>query len=138
MPEVSEKHGGCHCGAVRFSLSGPTRGVVNCHCGQCVKTHGHFAAYSNCTKADLKITGEEHITWYKASPEAGRGFCQSCGSQLFWNFETSDGISIAAGAFDQPSDLDTIGNIFVADKPDYYEITDGLPTFAQGDGGKLT
>jgi len=138
MSEASQKSGGCHCGAVRFSLNGPARGVVNCHCGQCVTTHGHYAPYSNCRKSDLKITGEGNISWYKASPEARRGFCRNCGSQLFWDIESSEGTSIAAGAFDQPSELQTIGNIFVADKPDYYEITDGLPAFSQGDGGKLT
>ncbi len=34
------------CGAVRYALSGPLRGVVSCHCSQCRRTHGHYAAYT--------------------------------------------------------------------------------------------
>jgi len=137
MTDSHNKTGGCHCGAVRFQFSGDARGVVNCHCGQCVKTHGHYAPYSNCAKAGLEVTGEKDITWYHASAEARRGFCSKCGSQLFWEQEDSANTSIAAGAFDPLSGLKTVGNIFVADKPDYYEISDGLPAFSRGDGGKL-
>ncbi len=137
MTDTTIRTGGCHCRAIVFQLTGSARGIVNCHCGQCVKTHGHFAPYSNCNKADLKLTGDEHITWYHASPEARRGFCSKCGSQLFWEMLDSDKTSIAAGAFDAPSNLETVGNIFVANKPDYYEISDGLPSFPQGDNGQL-
>ena len=137
MTETHARTGGCLCQAVRFRIKGKARGVINCHCSQCVKTHGHYAAYSGCTKADLEITGEHHVGWYHASIEARRGFCSKCGSQLFWETVDSDLTSIAAGAFDQPSNLQTIGNIFVADKPDYYEINDGLPSYPQGDEGEL-
>jgi hypothetical protein len=137
MTKSVTQTGGCHCGAVGFELTGQARGIVNCHCGQCVTTHGHFAPYSNCARTDLHLTGEVHISWYQSSPVARRGFCSKCGSQLIWEELSSDTISIAAGAFDTPSGLKTIGNIFVADKPDYYEVTDGLPAFPQGDGGKL-
>ena len=132
-----KRTGGCHCGAVQFQLNGKARGVVNCHCAQCVKTHGHYIAYSRCAKIDIEVTGAEHVTWYNASPDARRGFCSKCGSRLFWEREDGDNISIAAGAFDVPSSLKTLGNIYVADKPDYYEINDGLPSFPQSDDGKL-
>lgn len=137
MSDTKIRTGGCHCGAVKIRLNGEARGIVNCHCGQCVTTHGHFAPYSNCAKSDLEITGEENITWYHASDEARRGFCATCGSQLFWETIGATTTSIAAGAFDMPCDLKTIGNIFVADKPDYYEINDGLPAFPAGDNGAL-
>jgi len=137
MAKPHIKTGGCLCGTVRFQLSGPARGVVNCHCGQCVKNHGHYVGFSNCAADDLEWSGSEHITWYHASPTARRGFCCLCGSSLIWEIEGGDRTSIAAGAFDQPSGLKTIGNIFVADKPDYYDISDGLPVFQQGDDGTL-
>ena len=34
--------GGCECGAVRYEVRGPLREVIDCHCGQCRRTHGHF------------------------------------------------------------------------------------------------
>jgi hypothetical protein len=36
-------------------------------------------------------------------------------------------VSVLAGSFDRPSGLEGASHIFVADKGDYYEITDGLP-----------
>ena len=38
--------GGCLCGDVRFRIFGPLRDVINCHCGQCLRSHGNFAAYT--------------------------------------------------------------------------------------------
>ena len=35
-------------------------------------------------------------------------------------------ISVAAGCLDKPTGLKTASHIFVADRGDYYEITDGL------------
>ena len=36
--------GGCLCGAVRYRVAGPLRDVVACHCAQCRRSSGHFAA----------------------------------------------------------------------------------------------
>ena len=119
--------GSCLCGAVRFAASGALRGVVYCHCSQCRKQTGHYYAATNVADGDLAIEGAEKITWYRASPYARRGFCSVCGSALFWKHNTSDEISVMAGAFEQPSGLKAEAHIFVADKGDYYDIADGLP-----------
>lgn len=121
--------GGCLCGAVKFSVSGPLRGVVYCHCSQCRRQTGHIYAATNAARDDVEVTGEENITWFAASDFAHRGFCATCGSALFWKRDDGADISIMAGTFDQPSGLVEESHIFVADKGDYYEITDGLPQF---------
>ena len=119
--------GSCLCGAVHFDVSGALRGVVYCHCSQCRKQTGHYYAATNVADSDIKVAGEDRITWYAASPFAKRGFCSVCGSALFWKHNKSDEISVMAGAFDQPSGLKDEAHIFVADKGDYYDIADGLP-----------
>jgi len=127
---MNEKHSGsCLCGAVRFTTSGPLRGVVYCHCTQCRKQSGHFYAATDIEDAELSIEGGENVTWFAASDFARRGFCSVCGSVLFWKRDGSDKISIMAGAFDQPSGLKGEVHIFVADKGDYYTLDDGLPQF---------
>jgi hypothetical protein len=45
---------------------------------------------------------------------------------LFWERIDASTISISAGSLDQPTGLRTVRHVFVADKADYYEITDGL------------
>lgn len=121
--------GACLCGAVRFKTTGRLRGVVYCHCSQCRKQSGHFYAATNVPDIDLEVEGADQITWYAASETARRGFCRTCGSALFWKHEELDYTSVLAGAFETPTRLEGESHIFVADKGDYYEITDGLPQY---------
>jgi hypothetical protein len=126
---TEKQSGSCLCGAVKFTTSGDLRGVVYCHCSQCRKQTGHYLAATNARIADFAIDGEEALVWFRASQEASRGFCGTCGSVLFWKHDELDTISIAAGAFDRPSGLAGESHIFVADKGDYYDIADDLPQF---------
>jgi hypothetical protein len=124
-----EQRGGCLCGAVRYTVRGPLRPVVNCHCGQCRRFHGHFGAYTAAALADLSIEDEASLGWYRSSDFARRGFCRVCGSSLFWHALAEDGISIAAGTLDEPTGLETVRNIFAADAGDYYRLDAALETF---------
>ncbi len=118
--------GGCLCGAVRYELRGEIRGVYNCHCGQCRRSHGHIGAYSSVTHDQITFTEERGLKWYTSSPLARRGFCGDCGSSLFWEPADRNHLAVAAGSFDQPSGLTTLGHIFTGHKGDYYTIDDGL------------
>lgn len=114
--------GGCLCGAVRFEVASVLRDVVLCHCAMCRKTHGHIGAYTNAPKTALQFSETRGLKWYGSSNFARRGFCCECGASLFWERTTGDSISIAAGALDQPTGLDTALQIFVDSAGDYYSI----------------
>ena len=43
----------CLCGGVKIKIFGKLRHVINCHCKQCMKTHGNFAAYTNCLEENI-------------------------------------------------------------------------------------
>ncbi len=131
-PGKAVHRGQCLCGAVTYRVHGPLRPVVACHCGQCQRTSGHFVAATQAYRGDLSIEGKERIAWYESSPGIRRAFCAACGSQLFWDKSQQETISIFAGSLDKPTGLKLVEHIFVADKADYYEITDGLPTRPQG------
>jgi hypothetical protein len=122
--------GGCYCGRVRYRASGVSRQVTECHCSQCRKQAGHRYASTGAKTSDIGIDGATNITWYRASPEAERGFCSICGSHLFWRRSTRDYTAILAASLDEPSGLRIAKHIFVDDKGDYYDIADGLPQFA--------
>ena len=126
--------GGCLCGAVRYRVDGPLRPVVACHCSQCRRTSGHHVAATSAPRGAVAIEGE--VTWFASSPEARRGFCGICGSNLFWDGGGA-GLSIMAGTLDGPTGLAMAGHIFVADRGDYYDIADGLPQ-AEGRDPRLT
>jgi len=114
--------GGCLCGGVRYELRTPLRDVWACHCGQCRRTHGHYAAYTNVPRDHFRLAEDRSLRWYASSTEARRGFCNECGASLFWERTNGDTISVSAGTLDPPTGLQITGHIFVADAGDYYHI----------------
>jgi hypothetical protein len=130
-----ERQGRCQCGAVLFQTRGRLREVVACHCSQCRRQTGLYYAATSVSNSRLTVTGGDAITWYRASPQAERGFCSRCGSALFWRFDGEAETSILAGAFDQPSGLKIAYHIFCDTKADFYEITDGLRQWPRGPEG---
>lgn len=86
---------------------------------------------------NITITRSDGLAWYKTSDVARRGFCRDCGSGLFWEPFEMDATGIIAGTLDGPTKLKTMGHIFVAEKPNFYEITDGLPQFEGSSDGQL-
>ncbi|WP_428548856.1 GFA family protein [Profundibacter sp.] len=129
------KTGGCLCGAVTYVVCGPLRPVVACHCTQCRKSSGHHVAATSCHRDDIEITGK--VTWYQSSDTARRGFCGTCGSNLFWDGPGVN-LSIFAGTLDGPTGIKMAGHIFCADKGDYYELGDDLPKADAGDPALTT
>jgi hypothetical protein len=124
--------GSCLCGAVRFEVAAPLHAPDACHCTKCRKTSGHYWVSTDVLRKDLTIHGAEHLTWYQSSGRVRRGFCSTCGSALFWDPPPDrEKIGVAMGAFEAPTGTQLGIHIFVADKGDYYEITDGLPQNAQ-------
>ena len=122
--------GSCLCGAVTIEVEGDLPIVEACHCNTCRKWSGHYHASVDVPRDSVSIKGEEHIKWFKSSQRARRGFCQSCGSSLF--FDPIDKvkhnwIAILMGVFDTPTNTHVGLHIFTAEKGDYYQITDGLP-----------
>ncbi len=123
--------GSCLCGAVAFNIDGDLSPPSACHCGQCRKQSGHVWASTSTHQDNLSFTASDTLSWFRASDIAKRGFCRACGSFLFWQHNDEDTISISMGALDAPTGLKLARHIFVADKGDYYDITDDLPQRAQ-------
>ena len=67
----------CLCGGIKFVTKGNHRDVQNCHCIQCMKTHGHHAAYTNVEQQNIKFTKKSTLKWFRSSKRAKRGFCSN-------------------------------------------------------------
>ncbi len=114
--------GQCLCGAVQYRLHGSIRPVIACHCIQCRKTSGHYVAATQVKTANLEIEGSDAICWYQSSDQARRGFCSTCGSQLFWQPRDKDVTSVMAGTLDGNTGLAIEQQIHCEDKGDYYSL----------------
>ena len=119
--------GRCLCGGVRYAVTGKLRPVMACHCTQCRRWSGNFVAATSARTADLTFADSATLAWYHSSETAERGFCVRCGSPMFWREVGGRHTSIMAGTLDPPTGLRLDRHIFVADKSDYYDLTDGLP-----------
>lgn len=93
--------GGCQCGAVRFRIEGALGKASICHCRMCQKAFGAFYA-------PLVTVEKERLVWtmrapsrFQSSEHVRRGFCEACGTPL--TYEAKGGVSLAIGAFDDPS-----------------------------------
>lgn len=119
------KTGSCLCGAVKFTVAGPLRSIIACHCHQCRKQTGNYMSATGTKDIYLTLTETRGLKWYRSSDVAQRAFCSECGSTLFWKGDGRDYTAIAAGAIDGPTGVKLAGHIFCDYAGDYYEITGG-------------
>jgi hypothetical protein len=113
--------GGCLCGAVRFTAAPQNRDVGACHCGMCRKwTAGPFLVLDCGSTVTFDDTSNLGI--YRSSQWAERGFCQKCGTSLFYRLVGRNLYFISAEAFDDRSGYVLASQIFIDDKPAYYEF----------------
>lgn len=119
--------GKCLCESVTYVITGPARGVVNCHCSRCRRHTGHFMAATATEVNDIEISGDT-LSWYEAAPGVEYGFCGNCGSTLFWRSERRpELISIAAGTLTPPTGLETVAAIYKDYASDYHVFDDSIP-----------
>ncbi len=97
MSEQIELNGQCLCGAVQVTASVNNPRLRACHCDMC-RRHTSGAFFSIET-----IAGSQTIAGptksFKSSDWAERGFCETCGSTL-WYGTRGDGVrNLSAGLF---------------------------------------
>ncbi|MBO6676834.1 MAG: GFA family protein [Rhizobiales bacterium] len=112
--------GRCLCGAVRFSAESSTYEVAACHCDMCRRwSAGPFMELS-CQ--NVRFEGEDSISRIRSSDWAERGFCNKCGSNLFYHIMESDEYQISTGLLDDQSQLHLALQVFVDRKPAFYDF----------------
>ncbi|MHA7818889.1 MAG: GFA family protein [Erythrobacter sp.] len=117
--------GHCLCGAVGIDLRDAHHEVDVCHCRMCQRWTGSM--YAGIEGEDFIVTGEDHITVYPSSEWAERAFCKTCGSSLWYKFLPTGGRTFIAGLFDLPNGLPIKQQIFVDEKPDWYDLVQQSP-----------
>ena len=112
--------GGCLCGAVRYEVGGPLRGILVCHCVECLRWSGAPFAATAVRRDELVLLDESSLRWIPSPASdraARRGFCAACGSSLFWDAPDAETTSIAAGSLDDQTELRVIGHVYAHQAP---------------------
>lgn len=122
--------GSCLCGQIKYQISGPLRGVLNCHCSMCRKSHGAaFRTRAAVRTADFTwLAGEGLRTKFASSPGEYRSFCSVCGANLVTEFAAApEWLGFALGTLDDDPGVKPECHVFVGSKAPWHDITDDLP-----------
>jgi|SRR3989344_2316909 len=83
MDSETVHNGGCHCGAVRYQVSGlDLDNTITCNCSRCSKL-GSVLSFVPIESFNLQ-SGEDHLTDYQFNRKVIHHlFCSVCGVQSF-------------------------------------------------------
>lgn len=120
--------GGCQCGAVRYTVTGEPVMAAICHCSMCRRANAAPAvAWAMFQESQVTFTKTLPQT-YASSPEAQRGFCSVCGTQI--SFTASflpDLIDITLGSLDRPESISPSLHYWHSKRLPWAEFADTLP-----------
>ena len=131
-----EHLGGCHCGAVRYAVSGEPKHVALCHCSDCRKSAGApMVAWAAFGEAEFSLI-KGSVTTFNSSGESMRSFCPTCGSGIYFvNQQALPGlVDVQLATFDNPDALAPLVQIQVADRISWMEHAHDLPAFQRFPG----
>lgn len=120
--------GGCLCGAVRFTATGPAARPHTCSCGMCRRHTGAFTvAWVEFPKDAVSWVGPAGppATW-RSSAASSRAFCPACGSTL-GAIDDEPVVALVLGAFDRPNDksLRPASHSFRSARPNWWHVDTG-------------
>jgi len=119
MSDTSRGKGSCLCGEVSFIANNASKSVGACHCNMCRKWGGGPFMAVDCGP-NVTFEGEENISVFNSSQWAERGYCNKCGSHLFYRLKANKQHMMAAGLFDDNLLFEFDHQVFIDEKPSYY------------------
>ncbi len=123
--------GHCHCGTVRYEISGEPVYSALCHCGDCRRSAGApVVGWTAFPEASFKILqGKPKV--YRSSDHGRRYFCPDCGSGLYYcNSVNLPGIvDIQTATLDDPTAIAPKIHVQAAERISWMENAHELPVF---------
>jgi hypothetical protein len=124
--------GGCQCGAVRYIITGEPVLAAICHCTMCRRAHAApVVAWAMFQEGQVSFSKTQPHT-FASSPEAKRGFCQTCGTQISFAASFLPGlIDITIGSLDEPELIKPTLHYWHSTHLSWVEFTDSLPRYPE-------
>lgn len=111
----------CLCESVKIEVTPKALEIGACHCETCRKWSG--SPYLAIESDNASFTGDSLAT-YASSEWAQRGFCNKCGTHLFYKLNGSDTHYIPVGLFKENDGMALSHQIFIDSKPAYYNFAE--------------
>ena len=126
--------GGCLCGAIRYTLSGPILFVSQCCCKDCRKATGTgHTTVIGVPGGQLKITQGTPSTYTSKGDSGGdvvRHFCGRCGGRLYTSGTLPGAVvMVQAGSLDDPDRVQPQSVIYAKDALSWDHFDPALPRF---------
>ena len=131
--------GQCLCGAIRFVATGEPIWTGYCHCQSCRRnTASMVANFVGYRPQQVEFSGDNPAV-YQSSPGVRRGFCQQCGTPLYYEADRAENeIHLYVGVMDRPGDFIPQFHVFCAEQVPGFDVRDDLPRHAGTSGRQDT
>jgi hypothetical protein len=133
---MTERTGGCLCGAVRYRLLGDPLATAVCHCTHCQKQSGGvFSTNLVVPEAAYEQTGDTKV--YEDRGDSGqpvlRNFCGACGSPILSRAAVIPGMALVkAGTLDDMTGISPSVEVYCDHAAAWVQPIPGASRFAQG------
>jgi hypothetical protein len=113
--------GQCVCGETTFEVELNNHDVHVCHCSICRRQTSGVIMTIDVKQGSLKFLKHDHLSIYNSSDWGERGFCNACGTNLFWRTKDQNYCNINAFALNEsPKGLNLDLEIYIDCKPEFY------------------
>lgn len=128
--------GGCHCGAIRYEVSGEPKYAALCHCTDCRKSAG-------APMVAWAVFAEDRFTLLQGNPrtinssgDSYRSFCGECGTGLFFRNATMlpNIVDVQSVTLDDPEALPPQVHVQSAERIEWMKRAHELPAFERYPG----
>lgn len=135
---MKQRYASCHCGKAEVHCTGEPEMVIMCHCQECQKRTGSTYNLGAWFRND-KISFSRDVVSFARTGEKGSTttfrFCPTCGSNLFWETSTLNGMTaVAVGCFADPDFPQPTMSFFGHRRHTWVNVPDGISRDSS-DGG---
>ncbi len=126
---MSTIEGRCLCGDIHFSYTPPSLWCGHCHCTLCQRAHGApVVTWVGVSENVFQFIQQNELRWYASSDDSERGFCQHCGTTLFFKSKHWPGeIHIVRTALPEVIDIEPQAHSHCDTRASWFPFHDDLP-----------
>ncbi|ENW03621.1 GFA family protein [Acinetobacter beijerinckii] len=126
--------GQCVCGETRFEVELKNHNVHACHCSICRRQTSGIIMTIDVEQGALNFIKQNRLAIYESSEWGERGFCNACGTNLFWRTKDQSYCNVNAFALNEmPEDLNLDMEIYIDSKPDFYAFENSTKKLTESD-----